>query len=206
MELGQTEAFCTFDDHHRGVGYVHADFYDRGGHEDVRLAVGEELHVESLVLVFLLSVHHCRDELRRLEIVNYRTVSLLEILVVECFGFFDKGIYDECLTALADFAFDEVVHPVTLSFSYVDCLYRLAARGKFVYHGYVQVTVQGHGQCTRNGCGRHDEDVRRLGCFESQSCPLVHTETVLLVDDYESEAGKDDVVLYDRVGAYQNLY
>ena len=31
MQLRQPEAVCPFDDHHRGVGYVHTDLDDGGG-------------------------------------------------------------------------------------------------------------------------------------------------------------------------------
>lgn len=46
----------------------------------------------------------------------------------------------------------------------------------------------------------------RLGCLESQPGPLVHPEAVLFVDDYESQMGEDHIVLYDRVGADEDVY
>ena len=88
----------------------------------------------------------------------------------------------------------------------MDGLYRLAARRQLVDYGHVQVAVEGHGQGPRDGRGRHHQDVGRLGCLESQPGPLVHPEAVLFVDDHESQMGEDHIVLYDRVGAYEDVY
>ena len=77
--------------------------------------------------------------------------------------------------------------------------------GKLVDDRYVQVSVEGHGQGPGDGRGRHHEDVGRLGGLEPQPCPLVHPEAVLLVDDHETEAGEDHIVLDDRVGADQDI-
>ncbi|MNX65117.1 hypothetical protein D3C86_961610 [compost metagenome] len=41
VELREAEALGVFDDHHRGIGDVHADLDDRGRDEDVQLAVAE---------------------------------------------------------------------------------------------------------------------------------------------------------------------
>ena len=89
------------------------------------------------VAVLLLAVHHCGDELRGLEIVDYRVVALLEVLVVEFLGLLDQGVDDEGLPPLAYLALDEVVHLEPLSFRHVYGLYRLAARRQLVDDRYV---------------------------------------------------------------------
>lgn len=48
VELGHTEAIGVEDDHHRGVGYVDADFDHRGRHQDVERSRPEEVHRELL--------------------------------------------------------------------------------------------------------------------------------------------------------------
>ena len=44
VELRQAEAFGVFDNHHRGVGDVHADLDDGGRDQQVELAPPETLH------------------------------------------------------------------------------------------------------------------------------------------------------------------
>ncbi len=52
VELRQAEALGVLHDHHRGVGHIHADLDDRGGHQHVRRPRHERLHHLILRVLF----------------------------------------------------------------------------------------------------------------------------------------------------------
>jgi transcription termination factor Rho len=58
MQLGQTETFGVLDDHHAGVGHVHADLDDRRRHQHLQPARGEILHHGVLVGALHAAVDH----------------------------------------------------------------------------------------------------------------------------------------------------
>ena len=65
----------------------------------------------------------------------------------------------------------------------MDRLDRLPSGRKLVEHGYVEISVQGHGQRAGNRRGGHHQHVRRDSCLRPEFRALLHAEAVLLVDD-----------------------
>ena len=47
MQLRQPKALGMLDDHHGGVRNIHADFDDRGGHQNLHFVLAELLHHRS---------------------------------------------------------------------------------------------------------------------------------------------------------------
>ena len=82
----------------------------------------------------------------------------------------------------------------------------LAARGQLVDDAHVEVAVDGHGERTGDGGGRHHQHMGRVVALSPEAGALGHTETVLLVDDHQTETQKLHVVLYHGVGANENLH
>lgn len=85
-------------------------------------------------------------------------------------------------------------------------LHGFASGRKFVDDADAEVTIDGHGECSWNGCSRHDEDVGWSLVLVPQSGALCYSETMLFVDDAETEVGKLHFVFEQRVGADEDVY
>ena len=75
-----------------------------------------------------------------------------------------------------------------------------AARGELVDHADVHMAVHGHGERTRDRCGRHDQHIGS-GIPLGEGHALPHPEAVLLVDHHEPQGAEADPFLDERVRA-----
>ena len=116
-------------------------------------------------------------------------ITAFEVFVVYLVIYENHRINHECLTAFRDFVFHKIVELEFFTLRYLYGLDRFSARRHLVDYRHVQVAVKGHGKCAWNRCGGHHENMRRqsVAGFSPKSCPLVHAETMLLVDDGKSE-------------------
>ena len=206
VQLAQAEALGTLNHHHRGVGHVHPHLYHGGGHQDIGPSGGEGVHVEGLVGRILLPVYDGHLVLGQREGLHNLLIAQLEVLVVHLFALKDERIHNKGLPALGNLVPDEVVHGVTLVLPHAEGCDGLAARGHLVYHGHVQVSVQGHGQGARDGGGRHHQHVRRgtAPAFVPEAGTLLHAKAVLLVHDGQAQGPELHRVFNERMGSYQD--
>ena len=80
----------------------------------------------------------------------------------------------------------------------------LSTCGSVAYVARLHVAVAHEGKRTRDGRGRHGEQITARP-FCAQGRPLPHAEAVLLVDDRKRHGGEDNVGLYQGMGAEKNL-
>ena len=64
---------------------------------------------------------------------------------------------------------------------------RLSSRRKLINDRYIQIAIKRHCQSPRYGSRGHDQNMRRLYAFCPQTGTLGYAETVLLVDDNQSQ-------------------
>ena len=79
-----------------------------------------------------------------------------------------------------------------------------AAGRHFVNHGEIEVSIKRHGQRARNRCRRHDEGVRVL-TFGDELQALHDSESMLLIDDYQTKPVEDRMLLDQRMCPNDNL-
>ena len=206
MQLAQAESFGTLNDHHGGVGYVHAHLDDGGGDQDVGAARHKGVHVEGFFLRVLLAVDNGHFVIRQREGFHNLLVPQLQVLVVQFFAFEDERVHNEGLAAFGNLVPYEIVHGVALAFSYAHRGYGLSARRHLVYHGYVQVSVQGHGQGAGDGGSRHHQHVRRdaVVALVPKAGALLHAKAVLLVHDGQAQGPELHRVFNQGMRANQN--
>ncbi len=109
--------------------------------------------------------------------------TFLKAAQVEFLVFVDKRIYDICLTAHAQLVENSLVCALTLVIVAQQGCNRFAPRGKLVDYRHVEVAVNSHGQCARNRCGCHNQNMRRQQVLAPQAGSLSHAEAVLLVNN-----------------------
>ena len=132
--------------------------------------------------------------------------SLFQGVQVEFLVLLDEGIDDICLTAFLQLLAHKLVHLETVRFMLQDRGNRFASRRQFINDRYVQIAIDRHRQCPRNGRCRHHEYMRRRGAvFAPQSGSLSHTKAVLLVDDSQSQVAELHRVLDEGMGANEYL-
>ena len=86
--------------------------------------------------------------------------------------------------------------------------YRRAPRWQLVNNGGIQIGVGTHGQCAGNGCGGHDELMGYHTAAESfllQRQPLMHTETMLFINNDQGKIAVPDLFLEQGVGTHYHV-
>ena len=102
VQLRESEALGVEDDHDRGVGHVHAHLDDRRGHEHLRLAADEALHLLLLVLGLHLPVHLAQAKLGKG--LAQRLEALLQVLQVNLLALLNEGEHHVDLASLLNLA------------------------------------------------------------------------------------------------------
>lgn len=204
VQLGEAEALGVEDDHHGGVGDVDADFDDGRGDEDLGFAGDETLHLGFFLFGFHFSMYFAHSHAREDGFEGF--VAFFEVFEIAFLTFFDEGIDDVDLSALGNLLPNAGVEAGGLVIVFVKGLDGFAAGRKLVDDADVEVAVEGHGQRSRNGCGGHHEYVRRGGTFLPEFGALLDAETMLFVDDGQSETGELNAVFDQGVGADENVY
>ena len=85
-------------------------------------------------------------------------------------------------------------------------LHGLTAWWQLIDFGDIEVAVLRHGQSTWNRCGSHHQGMGRNLGFLVEFRPLLHAETVLLVDDGQAQVLEHHLALDQRVGADHDLH
>ena len=106
--------------------------------------------------------------------------------------------------ALSHLVLDERISFWTIARIHHTVFYGLASRRKFIYDGYIQITVQDDGQCAGNGRGAHHQHMGFLS-LAAEKFPLPHTKAVLLVSDNQGQLVVHHLFLNQGVGADYNV-
>ncbi len=205
VELRQPEAFRVLDDHHGGVGDVDAHFDDGGGEQDLRLVLGKPLHLEILVFRLHLAMHHPDAVPGWGKGARHGLVAGHQVQQVRLFRLLDEGIHHEDLPSFVDFPLHEAEQLEAIFLVQMFGYDGLSALWQLVDDGDVEVAVERHGQGARDGCGGHHQHMRWHDVFAPQLGTLLHPETVLLVDDGQTEVLEHDVVFDEGVCAHENI-
>ena len=218
VELGETETFGVFDDHHGGVGDVDAHLDDGGGHHDVGEAALEAVHLEGFLLGGEASVDHGGLILRSGEVALHHLETVVEVLEVRLLTLgggirstsvalpLDERVNDIDLAAGVDLLFEEGEDERAVALEAMGGADGVASGRQLVDDGAVEVAVEGHSEGAGDGGGGHHEDVWRDEGLLPELGALFDAEAVLLVDDDESEVAEGDVVLDEGVGADEDVY
>ena len=180
MQLRQSEPLRIENNHHGGVRHVNSHFYYRSRNQYLCLPVDEALHFRLLFCWFHLPVHLTHTVIR--ECFFQRFKAVFKVFQVYFFAFFDKRKHDIHLSSLFYLLSDALIEARHLSVELMNCLYRFAPGRQLVYHAYVEISVDGHGQGARYGGGGHYQYVGRVLAFRPQFGTLFHAEAVLFVD------------------------
>src|ERR1700730_12500978 len=82
-----------FDDHHRGVRNIHANFNHGGGHQNVQFALLEQAHDLFFQIGIHAAVQHGDPQVRK-DAVAQLFVHLHGSFQLSLFNFLDHGIHD----------------------------------------------------------------------------------------------------------------
>ena len=108
-------------------------------------------------------MHLAETELR--EHLSQHLEAVFEILQVALLAFFYEGEHDIHLTALSNLLADAVVERGHARVEDMRGSDGFTAWWQFVDDAHVEVAVEGHGQGAWNGCGRHHENMGRIGAL-----------------------------------------
>ena len=202
MELRQAEALGVLDDHHRGVGHVHAYFNYGRGDQHLRFAAAEALDHRFLLLTLQAAVEQPGAQLRKhgfREALVFRHRGLQFRL-----RFFNHRIDHVRLPAFFHFAAQELPHAGQAVFGGDARLDRPASRRQLIDYGLVQVAIERERERARDGRGRHHQNVR-LGAFLDQPFALQDAEAVLLVHNHQAQVAELRGLFNQRVRAHHEL-
>ena len=202
MQLRKPQSLGVFDDHERGVRHVHAHFDDGGGDQQVDVAAFERGHD-----FFLFQRLHASVDQRHLEFRQrfvQRLRGIRRRLQLKRLRLLDQRADPVGLApggAGVANAADDIGTACGRDRHGLD---RFAPRRQLVDHRHVEVGIQALGEGARDRGGRHDQLMRTAiaaAPLLAQRQALMHAEAVLLIDDDESQIGKFDVCLKQRLGA-----
>ncbi len=118
----------------------------------------------------------------------------------------DKRIHDIRLPSGGKFPAEKTVHLPTVLVEAEQGRHRFTAGRQFIYHGDIEVTVDGHGKCARDRSGCHHEYMRCNRTLLPHPGALRDAETVLLVNNGHAEPPELHRILYQRMRTYNDLY
>ena len=161
MQLRQTEAVGILNDHHRGIGYVHAYLDDRRGHHDLRVPINKALHLEVLVLGSQSAVADAEFVLRLGEVVQQGLIPFLKRNHIGVLRLLDAGIDHINLPPKRNLLLHEHHDAIAVVAVNVISLHGLSPWWQLIDFGDIEVAVLRHGEGARDGCGGHHQSVRR---------------------------------------------
>ena len=204
MQLRQTETLCLHNHHHAGIRHIHAHLYNSCRHEQLGLAAGKALHLLILLGRLHLAVNLAHAIVR--EHPLQFLITSLQVLQVHLLALLYQRIDHIDLPSLRYLAAYALIEAQFLLLILVDCHYRLASRGQFVYHAHVQIPIDSHSQGAGNRCRRHYQHMRRVLILCPQFGSLSNAKAMLLVYNGKSEIMELHRVLDDGMRAYQYIH
>lgn len=122
---------------------------------------------------------------------------------IERLGFFHEWRDPVDLSSRTDFLGDEIVRLISMLFADHFGMDWQASRRILGEHRYILITIDREGESTRNRRSGHIEDMWKssgmMGTILFQCPSLFDSESVLLVDDRETERMEMDVVFEERM-------
>jgi len=203
VELRQAEALGVDDQHHRGIGHIHANLDHCGRSENVHLARPEGLHDR-----ILLCDPHGAVQKAHAQVGEHRLLQFLGEcgggLGLELLGFLDQGADYIGLPALGNLLADEPVGFRGPGCGEPEGGHRPPAWRHLIEDRDLHIAVEGQGERARDGGSGHHQGVG-LRAFGPQLCPLPHAEAVLLINDDQAEAMESNALLDESVSAHRDL-
>jgi len=144
VERRQSKPLGVLNEHHGGVGDVHAHFDHRGGHQDLGGALLELLHHPLLLLARQPAVQQAHAELGE-DVARQVFVHANGGTQVERLRLLNQGIDHVGLLARLHLGADELEGAGTLLLPQEPGLDGRAIRRQLVDHGKVEVPVEGEG-------------------------------------------------------------
>ena len=209
VQLGQPVAFGVFDEHQCGIGYIDAHFDDRGRHQHVNAPLTESFHRR-----VRLGLVHASMELGQPQVGKHVAGQPLELrfhrphrrlLPVRV----DAGIDNAGLPAGLNLPSQVTVHlPAILRFPEQGPDGQPTGRSAPNF-GDVGKAGQDPVERAWNRCGRHRyqmrcEALRRVMELVGDAFPLIHAESVFLVDHQQSQAVETHLRLHQGRRANHN--
>ena len=140
MKLAQAKPVCVLYHHHRGVGHIHADFYDGGRDQDLRLPLGKIPHDG----LFLRAFHPAVQEAD----LQFREHTLLQRFCPDLgglagFGFplFHTGTDDVALMPRLDLPAEESIQAGPMRLIHQKRVHCLPSWRQLVQDGNIQISV-----------------------------------------------------------------
>ena len=160
VQLRQTEAVGVLNDHHRGVGYVHAHLDNRCGHHDLRIPINKTLHFKVFVLRAQPAVADAKLVLWLGEVVQQSLVTLLKRNHIRVFRLLDAGIDHINLSPECNLLLHEHHDAVAVVAIDMISLHGLSSWWQLIDFGDIEVAVLRHGEGTWDGRGGHHQGMR----------------------------------------------
>ncbi|OQA18176.1 MAG: hypothetical protein BWY63_02140 [Chloroflexi bacterium ADurb.Bin360] len=197
VQLRQAKTLSAINQHDRGIGNINSDLYHRSRDENVQLTPHKARHHGILIIRFHTPVQQSKTQngenffLQALDLYN----GSARLYFVR---FLDQRIDDESLSSLRDLIADEPISRFTLSGGKHTSFDGLPSRWHFIQHRDIQVPPQCQFQRARDWRRRHHEQMRVVS-FLPQGAALLDTETVLLVNNRESQIFEIHLLLNERM-------
>ena len=161
MQLGQAEAVGVLDNHHRGVGDVHAHLDDGCGYHDLCVPIDKALHLEILVLGSQPTVADTEFVLRLGEVVQQGLIALLQCNHIRVLRLLDARIDHINLSPKRNLLLHEHHDAVAVIAIDMVSLHRLSARRQLIDFGDIKVAILRHGEGAWDRRGGHHQSVGR---------------------------------------------
>ena len=139
------------------------------------------------------------------EHLTQHLIPFLQILQVDLLTFGNQREDNIDLTALTYLVADAVIKRRQTAVENMLSDNGFTTWRQLVNDADVEVTIEGHGQCSGNRRSRHHKDMWRVRALAPQLSALSHTKAVLLINDDHAEAGKLHGVLNDGMGTNKDV-
>src|SRR5687767_6542796 len=83
--------------------------------------------------------------------------------------------------------------------------YWFSSGRQLIYHTYIKVTIDGHGQGARDGRGSHNQDMRWLFILSPESGALGDTEAMLLINYHDADVFENNCFFNQRMSADEDI-
>ena len=202
VQLCETEAICSLDDHQTGVGDVDSDFDDRGGDKNLYFISLETSHNQ----IFFGALHSAMHQTDLITKSRFQAGGpFFRCSEVTLFAFFDQWTNPVSLSAGGDMARKAVDHVWHARFGNNAGVNDLPAWREFIDARNIHLTILAERQGPRYRCRGHCQQMRCPFGFLRQHKALGNAELVLFVNDSHGKVSVLDLLLENGMGTDQDI-
>ena len=132
-------------------------------------------------------------------------IAIFQILQVALLTFFDEWKHDVHLSSFTNLLTDTIIEGGHARVEHMSGANRFATRWQFVDDTHVEIAIKCHGECARDGCCCHHQNVGRIDAFTPKFGSLGHTKAMLLVDHDKPQTSKLHGIFDYRMGTYKDM-